>query len=251
MFFIVPEDDPPAPPAENTPGAAPAATGKPPSVKVELDLDDAPFLEEPPAEEKKPEAPPPEQTAKVSPAPDKKPPLKERLLVRLRPLLSNKKRLLIAGAALLVLVAGGVAVPFLLSSPSAPKPAEPAKPQTRRIVVNGTQDDHEPAPAGPQILFSFEPFIVPLRGPENELRFLRCRFAVPLDNPMLKAEMELKKIALRNAMYYYLHNREVPFLLDPRESGVIKADLIGVINGLVSTEKIHELYFEDFQVIAP
>ena len=223
MLFLVSDD----PPAE---GAAP---GKTPSVKVELDIEDAPFLQEP--DEPKPPVKEPEP-----PAPqEKKPPA---LKGRLAALLADKKRLAIIGGGLALVLLAPLVVSLILSGKPAPPPQEPV----RKLVPD--EPVRENTPAGPKFLFKGEPFLIERRGGENEIRFLRCRFSIPTDNPSLYAELQAKNIAVRDAIYYYLNNKPVTFLSDSTQTEVLKRDLISVINEHLTSEKIQELYIEDYLV---
>ena len=223
MLFLVSDD----PPAE---GAAP---GKTPSVKVELDIEDAPFLQEP--DEPKPPVKEPEP-----PAPqEKKPPA---LKGRLAALLADKKRLAIIGGGLVLVLLAPVVVSLVLGGKSAPPPQEPV----RKLVPD--EPVRENTPAGPKFLFKGEPFLIERRGSEGEIRFLRCRFSIPTDNPSLYGELQAKNIAVRDAIYYYLNNKPVTFLSDSTQTEVLKRDLISVINEHLTSEKIQELYIEDYLV---
>lgn len=229
MLFIVPDDSP-----------AEGASGKTPSVKVELDIEDAPFLQEP--EEPKPPAKEPEKPAPVElAAPAAKGPSAFKL--KLAALLANKKRLAIIGGGLLILLLAPIAITmFLHKKPAPPPPQEPV----RKIVPD--EPPRENTPAGPKFLFKGEPFLIERRGSEGEIRFLRCRFSIPTDNPSLYAELHAKNIAVRDAIYYYLNNKPVTFLSDSTQSEVLKKDLISVINEHLSADKIQELYIEEYLV---
>ena len=219
MLFIVSDDSP--------------ASGESPSVKVELDIEDAPFLQE--AEEK----PPPPKAPEPAPSP----PAEEKKPSRFATLLANKKRLaLIAGGVLLLLLAP-IAISLLLGGE---KPAP--VPETPVQTVQKGDPPRQDAPAGPKFLFKGEPFLIERRGSEGELRFLRCRFSIPTDNPVLYAELQAKNIAVRDAIYYYLNNKPLTFLSDNAHTLVLKTDLISVINEHISAEKIQELYIEEYLV---
>ncbi len=234
MLFIVPDADAPAAPE----------TGKAPSFKVELDLDDAPFLEEPLEEPKKDAPPEPSPTTPAVQKEKKKPEPKDgklqRILARLK---ANKKKVIMAGGASgVLLIAAFLVNTFLFSS--APPPPEPTGP--KRVTVNT-----EPTPEAPQepvYVVTWEPFLVEKRGSEGEVRFLYCQFSTPTKNPVLQSELLAKKIALRDAIYYYLRNKPLTFLTDASQQATLKQDIISVINEHVSSAKISELYFEEYVV---
>ncbi len=230
MLFLVSDD----PPAE---GAAP---GKTPSVKVELDIEDAPFLQEP--DEPKPPAKEPERPAPTQPAATPKEKKTSAFKLKLAALLANKKRLAIIGGGLVLVLLAPLVVSLVLSGKSAPPPQEPV----RKLVPD--EPVRENTPAGPKFLFKGEPFLIERRGSEGEIRFLRCRFTIPTDNPSLYAELQAKNIAVRDAIYYYLNNKPVTFLSDSTQTEVLKKDLISVINEHLTSEKIQELYIEDYLV---
>ncbi len=237
MLFIVPDaDERPA-----APGNGPAEPGKAPSFKVELDLDDAPFLEEP-LEEKKAAAPEPE-TAPVPVKAEEKPKKANKFKILLERLKAKKKKLILAGGAACILLVAGIAANTLLFSEKAPPPEETGP---KRVTIK-TEPEPE-TPPEPVYLVTWDPFLVERHGSEGELRFLYCQFSTPTKDPVLQAEILAKRIVLRDAIYYYLRNKPLTFLTDASKQTALKEDLISVINEHVSSAKISELYFEEYVV---
>jgi flagellar FliL protein len=229
MLFLVPDADAP-------PDKAPAA----PAFKVELDLDGAPFLEEPVAENKKDT--PAEKPAEEPPS-EADPARTPRWRVLLQRLKANKKKLLAAAAACVVLGLGTLAATVFLFGEE--KPAPPPGP-LRVVVPSQPQANATEQP--PVFLINWEPFLVERRGEEGEIRFLYCRFATPTENQLLQMELEAKKVTVRDAIYYYLSNKPLTFLSDAARQQDLKADIISVINEHVSSAKLSELYFEEYVV---
>lgn len=232
MFFIVPDPEDKA--GQDAPG-----DNKAPSFKVELDLDDAPFLEEPLEE-----APPEQVTIPVpveQPKDNEEQPTRlELLLARLK---ANKKKLILAGGAFVFLLVAFIMVnKFIFGAPPKPQPAGP-----RQVTVQ-TQPTEDDPNAPPVYVVNWDPFLVELRGSEGEVRFLYCQFSTPTTDPVLYAELQAKKIALRDAIYYYLKNKPLAFLSDSTRQGALKEDIISVINEHVSSAKVSELYFEEYVV---
>ncbi|MDR2076746.1 MAG: flagellar basal body-associated FliL family protein [Desulfovibrio sp.] len=227
MLFLVPD-------AEDLP--APAAS----SVKVELDLEDAAFLQEQAAETETP--PPGEKPAGDEVAAAEGPARPPRWRILLERLKGGKKKLLAAAAACLVLGIAGVAVNVFLFGAEKPVPAGPV----RVVVPSQPQGNATEQPA--VFMVNWEPFLVERRGEEGEIRFLYCRFATPTDNELLQAELEAKKVVVRDAVYYYLSNKPLTFLSDLSRQKELKDDIISVINEHVSTAKLSELYFEEYMV---
>lgn len=210
--------------------------------KVELDLDDAPFLQG--------ESSKPPQEAKAPPAASKNaqelPPLgppkplsfKDRLL-------ANKKRLLLAGGALVVLIGGGISAAFFLFRTPVP-PALP-EPETIRVVVPGSPPPLPAAPVAPYQL-TWDSFWVEQRDPEGVIRFLICAFTIPTDSAQLYTEMQAKKVILRDAVFYYLRNRPFMLFSDPEKVTALKRDLMTVINEHVASGKVEEIFIENYLV---
>lgn len=231
-----------AAPGTETPASAPVSGA---GLKVELDIEDAPFLED--EEEEAPE-PEPEAAEEAAPKPaavSAAPKEKKNFLAFLAPLLANKKRLAIIGGGLVVILLLPLVLLLFGGKKEAPPPPPPVAEPTRIVTP---EPKAEEAPAGPKFLFRADPFFLERRGSEGEIRFLRCRFTVPTDNPALFNELRAKNIAVRDAIYYYLVNKPLVFLNDPQSQTALKQDLISVINEHVATEKISELYIEDYFV---
>lgn len=221
--------------AEDAPSAAPA-------FKVELDIDDAPFLEEEPEPEPEPEpvAPAPEKAPakKTEEKTEKKPSFIKRFIDKLR---SDKKLLFLTVGGLAILLVVPPVLFFLLSGEDAPPPPPP--PPVQQAPVEKV----EPVRAEPsEHLFPMEPFLVERKGSEGEIRFLRCAFTIVTGEQRIQQEMTLKKIVLRDAIYYYLHNKPLTFLLDNDTTSTIKVDLISVINEHLTLGKIDDLLIEDY-----
>ena len=127
--------------------------------KVELDLDDAPFLKEqdPPPPAKKEDAP--LQTTEEAPPPNKK-----------------KKLIIIAAAALVVVLVAAAAIWWFVLRTPPPPPPEPVKPEV--IVV--------PTPKSPTAksdsVKELAPFVIP-RQTAKGARFLICKFSTVSQSP--------------------------------------------------------------------
>lgn len=227
-------DEPQAPTA-GTAQSSPQMRG----AKVELDIDDAPFLGE--KEEAKPVAAPQNE---APPAP-KAQPVEPKTLksVFLSKLLADKKKLAaVIGACVVLFVILPVSIMLLMGGEKAP-PAPPVE----RVVVSG-EPQRDDAPAGPSFLFRLGSFFIERQGSEGELRFLRASFAVPTENPGLFIELGVKELAVRDAIYYYLRNKPLTFLVDKDSKEDLKQDLLSVINEQVSAEQVTEIFVEEYLV---
>jgi len=223
-------------------GAPETAAQAPPSskmnAKVELDLDDAPFLEEEEEEPKPEPAKAPEQKkAAPAPAAPESLSLKDRLL-------ANKKKLILAGGGAVVLIVVAVLVNvFLFSGEDAPPPDPAPEPE----IVQATPKALPEAPVS-QFLLQWEPFWVELKDTEGAVRFLTCKFSVPTDNPILFTEMNAKSLILRDAIFYYLRNQPIISLRDEEKAQAFKSDLLTVMNEHLGSGKLSEILIEDYLV---
>lgn len=210
------------------------------SAKVELDIDDAPFLEE---EEEEPEAeqPPPPPSLPPGQEDEEEPKGIKALLSKLT---SSKKRMALAGGLGLAVLLAPLAFLFF-SGGDKPAPEPPVD------VTPPPAPSAPPAiPQQPERRYVFEgaPYLVERRGSEGEIRFLHVRFTLVTDNPALFAEMQQKSILLRDAVYHYLSNKPLTFLSDEEQFNMLRTDLISVINEHLTADKISELNFEEYLV---
>ncbi len=243
MLFIVPDDSPlkdagpdsagagtlldaPLDAADDEPAAASAG-------KVELDLDDAPFL----MEEEEPE-PEPQPKAETAPAKaEEPPPAKKRL--NFKALLKDKRVLAGAGSALVLLVAAAF---FLFSSPAEETPPPP-KPEAQ------TAEEAPKEPAKPtEYYIKWEPFWVEFTDAEGNVRFLVCRFTGLTSNEVLKAEAEAKQITLRDTIYYYLTHKDKEFLGNTANAETLKRDILAVVNQYLTTGQVDQVLLEDYVI---
>ncbi|UJX40464.1 flagellar basal body-associated FliL family protein [Desulfovibrio sp. JY] len=204
--------------------------------KVDLDLDDAPFLEDeeeaPAAEEGQAE----ESTPFPIEAEEKKP--------------SRKKKLILIVAPVLLLVIGA-AVFFLLHK----KPAPPPAPVEETPPVEQAPPPPEPVPTPPEppapkqeIVIPMEPFLVELTDSQGRTRFLTIRFTAVTQEKAVELEFKRNIIVLRDAVYYYLKNKKLEFLTDKNNADVLKKDVLSVINQFIGAQPLDNLLIEDYLV---
>ena len=202
--------------------------------KVQLDIDDAPFLRE--QEEEAP--PPPPQDEKTGESLEIPPPPVEDKAAR------RKKRLVIISAAALVLLlagGGGSLWWFVLRTPPPPPPAP-------QVVVVPSTPLKTGAPS--DFLIPIAPFWLELPGDtsrdKNTIFFLVCKFTAIAKSEGILQEAQNKVIVIRDALYFYLKNKSYDFLTDPGSTQTIKNDLISVINGYLATGKVDDVLFERY-----
>ena len=198
--------------------------------KVDLDLDDAPFLED---EEEEEDVIPEEEEMPLLDEEEKKPGFDFKALLR------NKIFLIGAGVILLLLV---VIVILLLREPEAPPPPPPPPVQ-------------EPAPTEepvvqeqPEILIRLDPFLIEQRDKEDKIRFLEVRVAVSTREDGLARQFKQETYTIRNAVYYYLKNKDLEFLSDKENSDKLKKELLAIINQYMGFGEFDTLLFEQYLV---
>ncbi len=204
--------------------------------KVELDLEDAPFLEDDEDEEEDTPPPPSDKPVTLETAEPPKP-------NKLKELLGNKKILISgAGAAVLLLIL----LAWLVLKP-APRPEIPEQQPVQEVQPQ--QAAPEPEPEKPEVfVVTWDPFWVELKDSEGKVRFLVCKFSAPTENEKLSWEAGSKKVVLRDALFYYLRNKDLIFLSDKNNVEVLKADLLAVINQYMNNGQFEDLLIENYLV---
>ncbi|MDO4767263.1 MAG: flagellar basal body-associated FliL family protein [Pseudomonadota bacterium] len=205
--------------------------------KVELDLDDALFLEFEDKEETAPQSlPAPQEEETVQPV--------------ARPFWKNS-RVLVAASVLLLVGVGSVA--FFLPSPEEPVPQPaapippPPRPEQEFPVSLQPRGFPDPLPDLPAPVFAFDSFQVE-HSQAGQVRLLTCRFGVPEANQTLTLEMREKNIILRDGVYRYLRNKPLAFLSNPANSDKIKADIVAVLNQSLQSGQVSSILFEEYAV---
>lgn len=198
----------------------PPATSK----KVDLDLDDAPFLQ---AEE----SPVPQEAFEPA-VPNEE---DEEALKKKR----KKRLIIIAAAGILLLIILAAAGWFFFREPPAP-PMEAPKPDV--IVVPST-----PAPPeNTEIVRAFAPFIVPVMDAQGKTNFLICQFSAISNDPKVNQDINQQMMPLRDAIYFYLRGKDAQYLTNARNAEAIKKDLVSIFNDYLSQGKIEDIVLESY-----
>lgn len=197
------------------------------SQKVELDLEDAPFLEEEEDEEEEEEE---EEAPESLEEPDRDK----------RPWFRNIKIVLPAGGVLLaLLVTLGI-----LFWPSSKPPPEPEQPETVQEIEEPAMEEE---PEEQEFLVSLEPFWVEQQEQNGKIRFLVCKFTAVTTSEKMSYEITQKTTMLRDAIFYYLKNKDLTFLSDEENVEALKADVLSVINQYL-TLRLESLLIEQYLV---
>jgi len=216
-----------------TPDAVEITTGSSGTLpKVQLDIDDAPFLRQP-----EQEAPPPQDDKIDAPLEVPPPPAEDKDASK-----KKKKLVIIAAALCMLLLAGGGGALwwFVLRVPPPPPPA----PQV--VVVPTTPKDAVPV----EFPIPLAPFWLELTSTtprdKDKIFFLVCKFTAITKSEAVSQEVQRKNIVIRDALYFYLKNKNYEFLTDPDNTQTIKNDLVSVMNGYLAGGKVDDMLFERY-----
>lgn len=200
--------------------------------KVELDLDDAPFLEEeealPAPSEEIPAAPPPQAIEEA---------------VKL-PIWKNKK-VVFGGLGGLLLLIGLAVWWFLLREVKPPVREEPAPPPV------ASEEPSQPAPPPPpaDMFVSMDPFVVEKPDAKGGVKVLTLKIKlVYKEDPRLARELQNKIVILRDGLYYNLKNKSFANLTDKDSVEKLREELRGVVNNYLNAGQVDQVLFEELLV---
>ncbi|MEF3696952.1 flagellar basal body-associated FliL family protein [Desulfolutivibrio sp.] len=200
--------------------------------KVELDLDDAPFLED-----EKDEQPPPapeEDSVRTDDAPAPSP--------------WWKKKAILFGGAGLVLVILAAAAYFLFFSEKKDE-APPPPPIEEEAAQAPTETPAQPpTPEEKEVVVVMEPFLVEQVNEKGESFLVSLQFTAGAKNPDLEKELARNTVVLRDAVYYYLKNKQLIFLDDVKVADALKQDIMSVMNQFLGDAQIETLFIEKYVV---
>ena len=236
MVLLVPDD-----PEDVTEEASTEVSGQPKAQlddseaskatqKVDLDLDDAPFLED--EEEEEDIIPDEEEETPLLEEP------KESSGFDFKALLKNKLFLISLGVILLLVV---VIIILLLREPEAPPPPPPPP-------VEEPVQQEEAVIEQPEIIIRLDPFLIEQRDKDNKIRFLEVRVAVSTMEDGLARQFKQETYTVRNALYYYLKNKDLQFLSDRENSDKLKEEMLAIINQYMGFGQFDTLLFEQYLV---
>lgn len=198
------------------------------SQKVQLDIDDAPFLMA------FDDAPALASSSGSSPAAVEMSEGDARKQARKKKIIK-----MCAIGILVILIAAFVVWYFVLSS--TPPPTEPSQVEPTVIVV--------PSPkslAGPvEFKIEFAPFMVEQRD-ATTVRFLQARFTGIAKDEGTMVEARAKALVLRDAIYYYLRNKKHEYLVDSANTPTIKEDLLDIVNGCLTQGKMEDILLVNY-----
>ncbi len=200
--------------------------------KVELDLDDAPFLEEEEDEEKEPE-----KEEKVDEEIEEE---KETEEEKEEPPKKKKKIILIAIIALVGLLCVALIFFFIRGGK---KEEEKKKLPPKSVAVK----EKPPPPKPKTFQLALRPFWIDYKI-KNGHRYLHLSLLVEYTDGRLNWEFRRKGIVIRDAIYYYLKNKDFSFFLDKRNLSVLKKEIMTIIDQYLVYGKIKRIYLQNYLI---
>ena len=201
--------------------------------KVELDLDDAPFLEEDEEEEEKEQEKKSKQKGEEAEGEEKE---------EAQHIAWWKRKWVIASASALLLLLLFFLIWLFLFAPGESVPEKKTTPKSTKEAPSKAKEPSEPE----QVNVKFEPFQVEYMQ-DGEIQFLFCKFAFST-NDVLQWEIKRKTMVLRDAIYYYLKNKDLTFLNNKDNVQQLKTDLLSVVNQFLSNGNIKEILIQEYRV---
>ena len=200
--------------------------------KVDLDLDDAPFLED---EDEEEEIALEEEETPLLQEPE------EETKFDFSALFKNKAVLIGGGVIVLLIV---IILILLMREPETPPPPPPP-PVEEVTPEEKTPDAVEEIP---EILIRLDPFLIEQMDSDNQIRFLEVRVVVSTPEDGLARQFKQETYAVRNALYYYLKNKDLQFLSDKDNSDKLKSELLAIINQYMGYGQFETILFEQYLV---
>ncbi|WP_147821260.1 flagellar basal body-associated FliL family protein [Salidesulfovibrio onnuriiensis] len=197
--------------------------------KVDLDLDDAPFLED---EE--------EEEVELEEAPEEEAPSEEKKEKKELPAIFKNKLFYMAVVIAVLLI---VILYLLFSRPDAPPPPPPPEPEP----IEEPLVEPEPVITG-EILLRLDPFLIEQKDEKGAIRFLEVRLVLNTTDEELARQFKQETFTVRNALYYYLKNKDLQFLSDKNNADKLKQELLAVVNQYMGFGQFETLLFEQYLV---
>lgn len=165
---------------------------------------------------------------------------------------SKKKLFIIIGAAVLVLIIAGVVVFMMMGKGDKKKDATDAHGAPAAAEgghgAAAPEGGHGAAGApGASTVFSLEPFIVNIYDGQ-ELRYLKVKVELEMANPAIKAELDGRLAAIRDAVLVVLTTKTLQEVQDAQGKNQLKEEIQTAISKIVAQGKVTKVYFTDFVV---
>jgi len=123
-------------------------------------------------------------------------------------------------------------------------PFDKKTPEEQKVAVIDEAKKEKIAPE--LILYSFDPFFVPLVSSPKEKNFLKIGLDAELSSAMLKKEIESNLPEIRSSIFKTITSKSVTDIKNPEGKSRLKNEITAKINSLLQSGKVKELYFSQF-----
>ncbi|MBV5337314.1 MAG: flagellar basal body-associated FliL family protein, partial [Deltaproteobacteria bacterium] len=96
-------------------------------------------------------------------------------------------------------------------------------------------------------VFSLEPFIVNIYDGQ-ELRYLKVKVELEMAGPAIKAELDGRLAAIRDAILVVLTTKTLQEVQDAQGKNQLREEILTAISKIVAQGKVTKVYFTDFVV---
>ena len=154
----------------------------------------------------------------------------------------NKKTLILAGAAVLLLAGTGAGVYYFTPNvlPAFIRPADATQKSQAKKVEE--EKKHEP-----EVGADLEVFVVNLGG-QAPARYLRTTLSLGVKSEREKEDVKELSGPIRDAVIMYLTERKVEELLDLKGKAKLRAELVKQINAAIGKKMVLNVYFKEFLI---
>ena len=109
-------------------------------------------------------------------------------------------------------------------------------------------EEASPEPPMAEHDVSMAPFWIEKIDEAGKVRFLHFKFAFASLAPDLVTEVGHKTFLIRDAIYYYLRNKDFAFLSDTNNIETVKKDVVSVLNQYLGNDQLQTIYIEKYLV---
>ena len=96
-------------------------------------------------------------------------------------------------------------------------------------------------------MFPLEPFIVNIYDGQ-ELRYLKVKVEMEMANPAIKAELEGRLAAMRDAILVVLTSKTLQDIQDIQGKNQLREEILIAVSKIIAQGKVTRIYFTDFVV---
>jgi len=100
---------------------------------------------------------------------------------------------------------------------------------------------------GAATVFPLEPFIVNIYDGQ-ELRYLKVKIEMEMVNPAIKAELDGRLAAIRDAILVVLTSKTLQDVQDIQGKNQLREEILSAVSKIVAQGKVTKVYFTDFVI---